>query len=90
MPSHTDNPHPNIGSGMGTAPGVRHRDMHPLTKARVDRQAEYGRALAAYAEANRLLGRRDANESYVNRKKGELMQALERLIEAAQHEGMGE
>jgi hypothetical protein len=64
--------------------------MHPLTKARVDAQAEVGRRLAAYAEASRLLGERIVSVAFVERRKDEYQQALQRLVEAAQAEGAGD
>jgi hypothetical protein len=81
--------HPDVGAGTGTAPGVRHRDMHPLTKRRVDAQADVGRRIAAYGEACVQLGRKRVTAEYVSDKRAELNQGLAILVEAAQNEGEG-
>jgi hypothetical protein len=76
--------------GLHTEPGMRHADMHPLTHERVNRHAEFGRALRDYGEAMRLLGAGEVLAPYASRKLGELQQALQRLVEAAQAEGAGD
>lgn len=53
----------------------------------VDAQAGFGRVLGLYAEAIRFLERDEVAETYVSRRKADLMKALDKLVDAAQQEG---
>lgn len=66
---------------------MRHAAMHPTTRARVDSQAEFGRALAAYVEANQMLGDGEVTGTYVQRRRHTLDVALLELANAARAEG---
>lgn len=69
--------------------GVQHHaDMHPLTRARINVLAELGRDMAALIEAHKLLLSGDVNPPYIQRKHDIYKQTLNRLIEAAQAEGV--
>lgn len=71
----------------GTAPGIRHNDMEPAQRARVDQQAIVGRAIANHAEAVRLKAAGDVNEGFVSLRRRELGEAISRLVDAAIEEG---
>lgn len=66
---------------------MKHADMHPATKARVDAGAMLGRKLAEYASTIRLLERNHCTQAYVDIKRAEYDSALNLLIAAALAEG---
>ena len=71
----------------GTAAGVRHKDMHPATKARVDQQAEVGRRIALLAQAAGDEAAGDVSARYVARRRNDLYEAIAELVDAAILEG---
>jgi hypothetical protein len=67
---------------------MKHVDMHPATKARVDAGAALGRRMSEYVQAIQLNERKHCSWQYVEIKYAEYKQALDELVFAAQKEGV--
>jgi hypothetical protein len=69
---------------------IKHKDLEPATRIRVDLQSDLGRDLSYYIKAIILKERGEVTETYVTKRHNEYKQVLKRLIEAAQDEGASE